>query len=75
MPTRGVRLDSRLVENRFSQLMRLLVDAGSISEAKTMMTLILSNVTAMNVYIQAASSIADLPAEQTLAGSSSDPLL
>ena len=75
MPTRGIRLDYRLIANRMSQLMRLLVDQGSLSAAKTMSTLLLANMTAVNALIQAATTIQDLPAEQTLAGSSEDQLL
>lgn len=75
MATRGTRLNFRLIENRMSQLMRLLVDQGSLSDAKTMMTLILANVTAINAYVQSATDIGDLPGEQTIAGSAADELL
>lgn len=75
MATYGTRLNFRLVNNRFSQVMRLLVDQGSLADAKTLMTTILANVTAIDTYIQAASTIDDLPEDQTLTGSSDDALL
>lgn len=75
MATRGIRLDFRLVANRMSQLMRLLVDQGSLSDAQTMMTLIVSNIDDIDTYVQAAADIGDLPTEQTIPGSSADELL
>ena len=74
-PGRGVRLDYRIIANRMSQLMRLIVDAGSLSEVKTKSTQLLANMTSVDTYIQATSALTDLPSEQSIAGSSDDALL